>query len=249
MYGQETGMTNAERIGFLSHSLTPQYKRAITQAQNIVRRAIELHVPSFVTVSWGKDSVVNLHLIQQYISDIPVIHVGDQYEDELADFSAVRDTYMKDHPISDYRHITVQIGGKSVTRAVNETGINNQYPLRYIGMRIQEGGKRIYALKTYGAIHQYKDKTWRVCPLIDLAWNDVWAYIIVNELPYLKIYDHPAMGPKSISRTSSVYSERLFGNDPKHGAVNLGRIAQMRRYAPDFYNRVVQKFPQMGMLT
>ena len=245
-------MTPAERAGFLAHTTTDAFACAVTGAGVIIAEALRDLPPAFVACSWGKDSTVMLHLIQQQAPLVPVVHVGDRHEDWLSNYSAVRDAYRNRRPIADYHHLEVEIGGASVTAAVNATGIPARYPARFLGLRMQENGGRVYALRRYGAIHQYTSGEqagqWRVCPLIHWTWRDVWAYTVIHELPYLTAYDHPALGPKSsiTSRTSSVYSRRLFRDNPDHGGLRIGRVAAMRQYAPRFYDLVAAKSRALG---
>lgn len=243
-------MTPVERAGFLAHTLTARYARAVRRAGEIVAEALAELPPAFVAVSWGKDSVVMLHVIQQQAPDVPVVHVGDRHEDWLSDYSAVRDAYRARWPIAEYHHLTVEVGGPSVTAAINAGDIPARYPTRFLGMRIEENGARVYALRRYGAFHQYtageQAGQWRVCPLIGWSWLDVWAYTAAHELPHLAAYDHPALGPKSVSRTSSVYSGRLFRDTPDHGGLQYGRVAAMRQYAPRFYDLVAAQSRVLG---
>lgn len=243
-------MTPVERAGFLAHSLTARYERAVRQAGEIIAEALRDLPPAFVACSWGKDSVVMLHLIQRQAPNVPVVHVGDRHEDWLSNYSGVRDAYRARWPIADYHHLETEIGGASVTAAVNGTDLPERYSTRFLGLRLEENGGRLYALRRYGAIHQYvtgeQAGQWRVCPLIDWTWMDVWAYTAVHELPHLAAYDHPALGPKAKSRTSSVYSSRLFRARPDHGGLQLGRVAAMRQYAPKFYDLVAAKSRVLG---
>lgn len=243
-------MTPSERAGFLSHALTARYRRAVARAGEIIAEALAELPPAFVAASWGKDSVAMLHQILCQHPDAPVVHVGDRHEDWLSNYSAVRDAFRAVAPIADYHHIETEIGGQSVTAAINATDLPARYPTRFLGLRMEENGARVYALRRYGAIHQYTSGEqagqWRVCPLIGWSWRDVWAYITVNELPHLDAYDHPALGPKSVSRTSSVYSSRLFRDAPDHGGLQFGRVAAMRQYAPRFYDLVREKSRTLG---
>lgn len=238
-------MTPAERAGFLAHTTTGRFQRMVNEASRIIREALAMGVPSFVTSSWGKDSVVLVHLGQEACPDMPVVHVGDEHEDWIANFSEVAEQYQALHPIAEYHHLTVTIGGKSVTSAINGTDLPQRYPMRFIGLRLAEQGARVYALRRYGAIHQYTSGRqagmWRVCPLINWSWQDIWGYTVLHELPYLSVYDHPAKGAKAQSRTSSVFSERLFHDHRNHGGVEFGRIAELRATAPNYYNLVVEK--------
>lgn len=246
-------MTPAERGGFLAHSLTARYARSVARAGEIIAEALDELPPAYVATSWGKDSIVLTHLVQRADPYVPVVHVGNRHQGLLSNYSAVRTTYLARWPIVEYRHIEVEIGGASIRSVINTSGLNDIYPTRYLGLRMQENGARVYALRKYGAIHQYTSGEqaglWRVCPLIGWSWQDVWAYIAVNELPHLAVYDHPALGPKSVSRTSSVYSARIFTEEPSaRGGVTLGRIAAIRQYAPAFWDLLVQHSPRLEQM-
>ena len=198
-----------------------------------------------VCTSWGKDSVVLLHLVQTYIPDVFVVHVGDEHRDEIDNFSEVENVYRSAFGLPHYHHIEVAIGEDSVTQAINTAGL--PYLVRFLGLRMQEQGGRVYALRKFGSIHRYEtgDQAglWRVCPLINWTHDDVWAYIAAHDLPYLSFYDR--YGPDA--RTSSVYSRRVVYQNG-HGGVNYGRIARLREHSPAFYNRLVAISPALGAI-
>lgn len=238
-------MNTIERAGFMAHANTAGFKTRIDRARSIVTEALAI-APTFLASSWGKDSVVFLHITQQLCPNIPVVHVGDEQEDRISNFTEVADAYMQRFPIPEYHHITVSIAGASVTRAINLHELVQRYPMRLLGLRMDEGGKRRFSLKKYGAIYQYNNGRWRACPLLDVTWRDVWAYICLYDLPYLDYYDKPGSGHKRHSRTSSVLSERLFTDHRAHGGVEMGRISTLFQNSPGFYNMLAQISPELA---
>lgn len=236
-------MDNVARLGYLSRA--KRLGRKIDNALTVIDEALSIG-PSMVCASWGKDSIVLLHLVQRCQPSIPVVHVGDKNRDEIDNFSEIESDYITRFGVAEYHHLTVDIGGDSVTKAINKSCL--KYPVRFLGLRTQEQGGRVYSLRQYGEIHQYQtgkqNGLWRICPLMDWVHQDIWAYITANNLPYLKFYD--VYGPDA--RTSSVYSERLFTDDPTHGGVYAGRIARLKEYSPAFYNRLVEKSTQLGAM-
>ena len=238
-------MNPIERAGYLAHAKTNGFRQRIDKARSIVAEALTTE-QTFLASSWGKDSVVMLHITQCLCPAIPIVHVGDAYEDRISNFTEVANTYMQRFPVAEYHHIAVDIAGASVTRAINLHDIVERYPMRLLGLRMDEGGKRRFSLKKYGAIYQYNGGGWRACPLLDVTWRDIWAYTCLHELPYLDYYDKSGSGHKRHSRTSSVLSERLFTDSRAHGGVEMGRISTLFQNSPGFYNMLAQISPELA---
>lgn len=236
-------MDALERAGFVAHAHSAPFKRRVEQAKERIAEALAVGL-AFVACSWGKDSIVLVDLALGIAPDTPVIHVRDRHADLITNFGMVRDNYRRRFGIAHYHEIVVEMGGPSVTRAVDEYIAGKDFALRLLGMRLQERGARVHSLRKYGALHQYEDGTWRSCPLIDWTWRDVWAYIASRDLAYPAIYDHPAQAPRSHSRTSSVYSERVVAGDG-HGALHMGRIALLRQLSPRYFALLAQKYPHL----
>lgn len=234
-------MTPGERAAFLAHSYSAGFRRHLEQAEEIILSAPR---PAYVACSWGKDSVVMLHLAQSLLGPLPVLHVRDEDADLIANFSEVAAAFLGRWPASEYHQVTVPMLGASVGQASDRWMEGRPEVNRFIGLRFQEQGDRQWSLSRHGPIYQYADGTWRTCPLIWWGWKDVWAYIVANDLPYLSVYDHPAMGDKRESRTSSVYSHRLLGGD--HGGINNGRIERLRLTSPDYYNLLISRHPEFS---
>lgn len=244
-------MKREERLKFLLHARTKGFGWKMKQAEGFMKEAFGKGRVC-VSVSMGKDSIALIHLAATVQPEFDAVHVGDELEDMIANFSEVRAALFANHLFSQvtYHHLTTQMGGASVPQTLEAWGLHERYEASVIGLRVEENGGRIFSLAKYGPIHQYETGIqaglWRVCPLIYWSWMDVWAYIVENDLPYLSVYDHPAAGPKSTSRTSSVTAGRIMSDDPKHGGLNVGRMVQLQATAPEYYNMLKEKFPHVA---
>jgi len=92
-------MERIERDAFLAHATLPTFKRKVEKAKEIIREALAI-APSYVAVSWGKDSVVMLHLVQSICPDILAFHYGsiESATGLVSNFPEVIATYRSKFP-------------------------------------------------------------------------------------------------------------------------------------------------------
>lgn len=82
-----TVMDNLERVGYLAHTMSAAFKRKVAAAQELIAK----HPDYGVSVSWGKDSVVLLHLAASVLDDCPALNVRyPHWAERLADHDRVR---------------------------------------------------------------------------------------------------------------------------------------------------------------
>ena len=246
-------MDEIEKERFYLHSTLPRFRRRVDEALAIIDEALALPGPHLVSNSWGKDSVVLLHLVYTLDPAIHTIHVGDEHEDLIDNFSQVRDRFRARCPLANYHHVTAKMGGLSSRQGIDQSAIGRLAQVRFIGLRSEERGGREWSLGKYGPIHQYwvgdQVGTWRICPLLNWTWLDVWGYTARYDLPHLNYYDSPVAGDKRYSRTSSICGYRLFDPTGGHGGTGFGRIAKLRAYAPEYYELMVRQYPYMAGMT
>lgn len=179
-------MEERERLAFLGWSSTPKFKAKVKGAIAVIKKALAI-APAYVACSWGKDSVVMLHLCQQVKADISVIYWSTPYQDLIDNFSETRDKYLSKYP-SIYQEMPYKKELKNTREHAIKSGIGQQYPVAFIGLRSGESINRRRTLKR-GLIRQYKNGTYRVCPVGFWSYQDIWAYTVKHELPYLSCYD------------------------------------------------------------
>lgn len=245
-------MKTSETLQFRLHARSKQFQRRVAEATAIVEEALRLSGGALVSNSWGKDSVVMAHLVWGVDSAVDLVHVGDEHEDLIDNFSQVRDEFLARWPMP-YHHVVAQMGGLSSRQGIDQSEVGRLAQTRFIGLRVEENGGRQWSLRKYGPIHQYQvgeqAGTWRVCPLLNWSYLDVWGYTVLYGLPYLNYYDSEFAGEKRYSRTSSICGYRLFDPSGKHGGIHHGRIARLKRYSPAYYNLMVARYPHMATMT
>jgi 3'-phosphoadenosine 5'-phosphosulfate sulfotransferase (PAPS reductase)/FAD synthetase len=76
----------------------------------------------------------------------------------------------------------------------------------------------------------------KVCGLIWWSWLDVWSVIIANELPYVEVYDkHDEQGEGLAHARSGTWAGTLGSG--------MGRVAFLKRFYPELYQRLIDEFP------
>lgn len=245
-------MKSAEILQFKFHTRSRPFQRRVAEAVSIIEEALRLPGGALVSNSWGKDSVVMAHLVWGVDATVNLVHVGDEDEDLIDNFSQVKDDFLARCPMP-YEHVSTQMGGLSSRQGIDQSEAGLLAQVRFIGLRVEENGGRQWSLRKYGPIHQYRvgdqAETWRVCPLLHWSWLDVWGYTVAMELPYLNYYDSEFAGDKRFSRTSSICGYRLFDPAGKHGGIHHGRIARLKSYSPAYYNLMVARYPHMAAMT
>lgn len=185
-------MDDADRLMFKGWATLPQFKRKVTQAKAIIQEAMSI-APAYVACSWGKDSVVLLHIAQQIVPDILAFHYGS-FESStgiVSNFPAVISSYCERFS-PNYQELIAKpewaFTPDTVRDRIHSVINTDFYKMALVGVRAQESKVRRIAIRKYGHTHQYKDGLWRCFPLSYWDTKDIWAYTVANELPYLDAY-------------------------------------------------------------
>lgn len=187
-------MERIERDAFLAHATLPTFKRKVEKAKEIIREALAI-APSYVAVSWGKDSVVMLHLVQSICPDILAFHYGsiESATGLVSNFPEVIATYRSKFP-TNYQELIALPEWAFTTDTVRDriqATIDPKFKVALVGVRAEESKYRRMAINQYGVIHQYKsDGLWRCFPLAYWQTVDIWAYTCNHDLPFLDAYQY-----------------------------------------------------------
>ena len=237
----------------------PVFKRRIEKAQEIITLGLKIIKKPYLSCSFGKDSIVLLHLVLQQSPDIPVVFINSNYC--FPDTYQVRDAFVSDYKINlveisqpyDYLEIIKQYGlpqerSKAQQNKVvnllkkdlaNEWAWNNGHNGNYWGLRKEEASGRRWLLNTKGSLFWAKNaRLWRCSPLADWMWEDVWAYIHEQGIPYSGIYDKTGFveDPRQIRNTSYITTD---------GANLNGRVAWLKYYYPELFDKVAKNIPEL----
>lgn len=242
------------------------YQRRIAQKMNVALTLIaawweKVEGHGYVSVSFGKDSLVAWHLAQQVVPDIPAMWVNQGPLAEWPDSLALKDKLVQEHAmllyeiIPDctlyawYRQHGIPVSAamdSKEDKALNDAlmympvrrfmhthdGRGTLWGLRGVQEPYREGLHREILLNKRGLLYKRKDGQWICSPVGRWTTHEIWAYIDIHTLPYPAMYD--------IDRAS-------IRNGPPLGtsAMNLGRIAMLHQYFPEIYRLVSAHFPRL----
>jgi phosphoadenosine phosphosulfate reductase len=222
-----------EKAIFLGWAKLPRFKHKITQSLAFIQEAINMTQSQSVSVSWGKDSIVLLHLCQQVKPDIKAFCFADKYLDLQSNYRDVINAYPS---LPNYEELYFEGIGEAKWKDLMST------ELVFIGCRNQESKYRKISVSKYGINYQYKTGKYRSFPLAYWDTKDIWAYIFSNDLPYLKNYES-----NYNSRTSVIHDFNLHqGRGHRSKLLNYGIVSQLKKDNPEYFSLYQQLFPEIS---
>lgn len=225
-------MDDQERAMYLGWAKTQQFKNKVNESIGIIEEALTLG-DSYVSISWGKDSIALLHLCQSVFPEILAINFSTPHEDMLGSFTQTANAYCS--KFSTNLNLIKIEEQTVIPKAVKDASLWETYPVAFVGLRAEESKGRRKSLTCHGLLYQYKAKGYRVCPIGFWKAIDIWAYLAHHDIPYLSNYD--IEGNRQNVRTTNVM--------PFRGGLSqsLGRIENIKRYNKDAYNYLREKTP------
>jgi phosphoadenosine phosphosulfate reductase len=225
-------MDEQEQLIFLGWSQLPRFKRKVDQSLTYIKEALSITDSAYVAISWGKDSIVLLHLCQQIKPDILSVNFSDRYRDLQSNYQQVIGNYPN---LSNYQELYFE----GIGEANWKTLIDKE--LVFIGCRSQESKYRKLAVNKYGINYQYKSGKYRSFPLAFWDIKDIWAYIFLHNLPYLKNYEN-----NFNNRTSIVHDFNLHHENNHRGKlINHGIISDLKKQNPEYFALYQQFYPEI----
>lgn len=193
-------MERLEKRKFKLHSQTDGYRQRVEQAENWIQRIFARYDNPYISVSGGKDSLVMHHLVTQRCgySDVDVFHfdwgarnvpgVEEFVEKKVERFGgnliSRTSEGVQEEAFARDEHNGMQgiIGWTKVLS--DEQG----WDAALLGIRAEESPKRRDQYtgtppSTSGPV------TIQFAPVHRLTAQDIWAYIVENNLEYHSIYD------------------------------------------------------------
>jgi 3'-phosphoadenosine 5'-phosphosulfate sulfotransferase (PAPS reductase)/FAD synthetase len=158
----------------------------------------------YVACSFGKDSIVMLHLVLQHIKDISVY----SFSNKQYDFP---DTHRLRWGLQEKWNLNLILIERDVSKAVeteDEGGAYNrlyfsvlkeqvqkyQWDCAFVGKRKQEASRRKREIDDKGIFFPDAINGKIAYPLADWTIKDIWAYSKLNNLPHHEIYDKQNCG-------------------------------------------------------
>jgi len=235
--------------------MLPAYKRRIARARaNVLDALAQCHKP-YIAYSTGKDSTVMADLVWRRAPGVPAVYFDADacFPESHALMDRLRAAgrtivNWETEPILDTME---RVGGPTSPRSDAATMRSTVYvPIKslvaahgydcsFVGLRAQENADRRRAIRRFGHLFFSQRDRIHVCwPIGWLTFEDVWAYILSNDLDYSAVYDRQfEMGLDwEDCRLSYCYGETKRTH---------GRWAILARGWPDLFNRFAQRFPEV----
>lgn len=257
-------MTPIERAAYLAHALTPAYRRKLAAAGRLIASASGC----CVSVSWGKDSVVLLHLAAAVRPQIGAINARYPHPAErLSDMDRVRDLVLSRPDLAGLRYREAEIpgewemyeragGGFSEAVTPQQRAAVNWWREAFrrgmaaarddlggsgvlLGLRAEESHARRMNAATRGDDYRHADGSRVLLPLTPWTGRDIWAYLVQNDLPWLRIYDLAAAG-RERARSGFVFATGGAGSIRRHGAWEDWKTAY-----PQEFRAWITRFPEL----
>ena len=230
-------MPSAQRKLFLLHAQKPVFKKRVSAALEIIEAFLRVSDNPYIAVSGGKDSSVLLALCREIEPRLDAVHLDTHcaYPETLAIFETYKNLKFVD--VGD-RFEMLEKGGMGYTEKQGKLrNFDADWTRRlgydgyFYGLRVEESSKRRKHFGLRGAFFQKKDGIWVCQPLAYFAYEDVWAYIVTNDLPYNALYDLMWDRPK--------HQQRVAGYTLVKEA-NNGTVAFLKMTHPELFNKIVK---------
>lgn len=239
--------------------LRDYYRVAGRKREQAARRFIAEHIrhPCAVGVSWGKDSTVVAFLMAGHLTaDDWLFHVSAG-EYEMPGTYAVRDAFLARFPAlkyheyqsGDYFEIAraygltdVSSGQKARIRGAKKVdkfkAAVEGAAMRVWGLRADESAaRRLYAKRHGGCAFSRRDGLYVLSPVLWWTWQDIWSVIVAHDLPYCPVYDkYDEIDGLAHGRSGTWAGTR---------GANYGRVALLKRFYPELFNRFASAFPEV----
>lgn len=234
-------MTPMQLAAFRAHATLSGYRRKL----DALRQTVAALDPAttYVSFSAGKDSAVIAHACHAAHNGIPILmtdpgcptHWLEHERKRWIDYAEWQgwnltlypwdkwETRREDDTEQQYRdriHASMFAAIKARARADGLT-------CKVMGLRAAESRQRAILVAMRGEAYSYHDGTSAVLPIARWSVNDVWAYIVTHDIPWLDIYD--AAGPEARNGLIGRNGERF------------GREEYLRHHFPDAWRWAVAR--------
>lgn len=231
-------MPSALHKQFLLHARKPAFQKHVDVALKTIKAFLEKAQNPYIAVSGGKDSSVLLSLCRRIHPNLDAVHLDfhTAYPETLALFETYENLKFID---VGSRLEMLEAGGTADTskkgkiRNFDVKRISAEgYDGYFYGLRAEESSKRRMLQKSRGNYFQRKDGLWVCQPIVNFLYEDIWAYIVSEKLPYNAFYDGMWDRPKHQQRVADYALVKEANN---------GSVAYLKMTHPELFNKIVQK--------
>jgi len=185
----------------------------IEVATDLIKRVLAKHEKPVVACSFGKNSMVVLHMVLQFNPNVYVLFNNTlmEYPDTYAFKKVISENWklnlLETRPLRTFWWVVENYGfplfsrkghhdaSKNCCRYLKEYPIENilrkyRFDLYFTGLSRHESRLREFSAKKYGNYFYSKNfKHWKCHPIQDWTEEDVWKYHEIYNLPHNSLYD------------------------------------------------------------
>ncbi|MCC6147421.1 MAG: phosphoadenosine phosphosulfate reductase family protein [Anaerolineaceae bacterium] len=257
-------MNDNERSLYLLYAKLRQHQWRIERSLKIIERGLQVMKSPYISMSFGKDSLVMSHLIWSHHPKIPMMYVNCGTFDEWPDTQRVKQAFLslfndpvfvelsapsiwqffesvgffvQDEEVTKETRRAQSEYARSLGEALDDEAKRRGCDGAFIGLRAEESRIRNMLFNMRGDLYFAKTRgQWACHPLAEWTSKDIWAYIAKNDLPYNELYDLAPEG-RELARNGAMFGTR---------SARYGRLVFLKRTYPDLFNRFVERFPEAG---
>lgn len=254
-------MKNTTRLAYRIRARVDRiYAARKRTAIDLLNRFAGLVERPYLSMSWGKDSVVTFVLANQVFDDLRVVWANGGKWDEWPDTERVKNLMCErfdiqlievqsESVIERYRRVGYFYTSPPQTAAERQShkqyndsfrqaiaSVTEDCDGNICGLRAGESSGR-YALFQYrGPIYRrnYEDKL-VCCPVWNWTAEDIWTFHAEYDLPYNELYDCPLI------ERGRLRNGGLFGGT----GLNYGAYRIVKMLYPDLFNEFALEFPEI----
>ncbi len=225
------------------HAKTPEFQNRVAETHKFIDFVLSQVENPYVACSFGKDSIVMLHLILQHRPNIPVY----SFSNKQYDFP---DTHRIRWELQERWNLNLILVERDVSKAVeieDEGGAYNrlyfsvlreqvqkhQWNCVFIGKRKQEASRRKREIDEKGNFFPDTLNEKIAYPLADWNIKDIWAYSTSNNLLHHEIYNKQNCGLTRETIRLGIMFDPLFDR--------TGEQVWMKKNYPELHNRYNQR--------
>ena len=191
---------------------------------------------SYVSVSWGKDSVTILHLCHLAGVDIPAVWIKESPMHNPG-CEKVRDKFLEKYNFQ-YHEVVCDYGRVGFLPFIDQNGdsrffhamahaVGQVFGKRITGIRAQESKERKLRMMKHGMITRNTS-----CPIGWWKTEEIFAYLKKFDLP---VHQNYAMTQGGLWERNKIRTDCIAGRQGN----GIGRVEWEQHYYPDIVNLIV----------
>lgn len=249
-------MNAYDRKRFMLVAKSRRFARRVAEAQDAIKQAVSQCKNPAVSFSFGKDSLVCLDIARQIKPDILVINIDRGEGGDLNEAVEMYGRFASEHSLNYHRVKTPKeifeiyreagcienLDFKKLTQNLM-AGVKTAQKIfdidcQILGLRAEESRERMHLLK-YGVFHYAQaEKLYKCKPVLHWKGDEVWAYIISRDLPYIPYYDKE-------SRFCG-YEKSRYSNWAGLAQKTAGRFVRLKMNYPEEFGELARMFPEVS---